>query len=123
MRSWYVDKELYSCIAGCDEKEVVITDERIRHIQERHPGAYDTIEPFIEEALKEPDYILEDRHPNTGLILKAEEENGIRFQIVLRIHTAADAPAYRNSIISAWTISEKRWKRYLSNRNVLYRRE
>ena len=119
-----INIEIYRCIAeNITTDEVVITEERIRHIQERHPGSFEKIEPCLQTALEHPDYILEDRHPNSGLVLKTVEENDVRFQMVLRIHTSADEPAYKNSIISAWEISESRWKNYVNNKKVLYKRE
>ena len=91
-----------------------ITDERIAHIKERHPGDLEQIKPYLNYAIAMPDYILEDEN-NTGLVLKKIEENGLRMQVVLRIHTSTDNPKYKNSIISAWVISESRWKNYVRN--------
>ena len=119
-----INREIYRCIAeNITTDEVVITEERIRHIRERHPGSLEKIEPCLQAALGHPDYILEDKNPNSGLVLKAVEENNVRFQMVLRIHTSADEPEYKNSIISAWVISESRWKNYVNNKKVLYKRE
>lgn len=57
------------------------------------------------------------------MILKSVKENGLRFQMVLRIHTLSDAPEFKNSLISAWEISESRWKNYVKNKKILYKRE
>ena len=119
-----INREIYRCITeNITTDEVVITEERIRHIQERHPGSLEKIAPCLQAALEQPDYILEDKNPNSGLVLKTVEENDVRFQMVLRIHTSADEPEYKNSIISAWEISESRWKNYVNNKKVLYKRE
>ena len=118
-----LDIEKYRCItANIAANEVIITDERIEHIRNHHPGHFELIEPFLEEAIASPDYILEDA-PNTGLILKAIEKNGLRIQMVLRVHTAADSPGFKNSILSAWKISEARWNNYLRNKKILYKSE
>ncbi len=119
-----IDIEKYRCITeNITTDEVVITDERIQHIRERHPGDYEKIERFLKNALEVPDYILEDKNPDSGLILKLVEENGMRFQVVLRIHTSADNPEFKNSIISAWEISDSRWRNYRNNKKILYKRE
>lgn len=99
-----------------------MTEERIQHIQTRHPGHFEDIEPFLEDAIISPDYILEDT-PNTGLVLKWIEENGVRFQLVLRLHTSSDPNGRKNSIISAWKISESRWNNYVRNKKILYKSE
>lgn len=120
-----IDIEKYRCITGdITTDEVIITPERIQHIEERHPGAYDKIKGYLQQALDDPDYILEDeKNPNTGIILKLVDENGIRFQMVLRVHTSTDPDGFKNSIISGWDISESRWKNYVNNKKVLYKKE
>jgi hypothetical protein len=121
----YIDIEKYRCITDdITTDEVIITPERVQHIEESHPGAYDKIKDFLQLALADPDYILEDKkNPNTGIILKMIEENDLRFQMVLRVHTATDPVGFKNSIISAWDISESRWNNYVKNKKILYKRE
>ena len=76
-----LDIEKYSCITSdIPVREVIITDERIAHIRSHHPGHFEAVAPFLRAALEEPDYILEDA-PNTGLILKAFQADGLRVQI------------------------------------------
>lgn len=119
-----LDWEIYSCITSdIVTDEVIITDEHIQHIIEKHPGDFERIRPFLQAALKAPDYILADKNPNTALVLKMIEEDGLRIQVVLRLHTLSDAKGFKNSIISAWEVSESRWNNYLRNKNILYSRE
>ena len=120
-----IDQEIYRCITDdIAVAEVIITDERISHIDARHPGDYALIEPYLPAALDCPDYILQDgSRSNTGLILKSVSMNGLRFQVVLRLQTSIDPAGYYNSIISAWQISESRWNNYLKNKKILYSRE
>lgn len=118
-----LDRELYKCVTSdIATDDVIITSERIQHIKEHHPGHFETIEPFLQTAIVAPDYILKDA-VNTGLILKQIEEKGKRIQVVLRLHTSTDTAGFKNSIISAWEISESRWNNYLRNKNILYKRE
>lgn len=120
-----IDIEKYRCITDdIATDEVIITPERIQHIEERHPGTYDRIKDYFRPALEDPDYILEDhKNPNTGIILKMVEENGIRFQMVLRVQTSTDPAGFKNSIISGWDISASRWRNYVNNKKVLYKKE
>lgn len=118
-----LDVEIYRCITpDIPEREVVITDERIEHIKNHHPGHFEEIGPYLRAAITAPDYILEDA-PKAGLILKEVIDRGVRLQIVLRIHTSTDSPGLKNSIISAWKISESRWNNYLRNKKILYKSE
>ena len=118
-----LDKKLYSCVTNdITTDDVIITDERIRHIREHHPSHFEDIAPFLQAAVASPDYILKDA-PNTGLILKLIEDNGQQIQIVLRLHTSSDEHGYKNSVISAWKISESRWNNYIRNKKILYKKE
>lgn len=120
----YINIERFRCITDdISTSEVIITEERIRHIMERHPGDYEKISPYLQAALDDPDYILADKNPTTALILKTVEEDGLRIQMVLRLHTSTDAEGFKNSVISTWEISESRWNNYLRNKNILYKRE
>lgn len=120
-----INIEIYKCIAeDITTDEVIITDERIQHINSRHPGDYDEIKPYIKDILISPDYILEDSsRKNTGLILKEIRRNGLKFQLILRLHTSADDADFKNSVISVWKISESRMKNYLRNKKILYKSE
>ena len=119
-----IDVEKYKCVTpDITSDEVIITDERIAHIQERHPGNYEIVRPFLQEAITDPDYILGDKRKNTGLILKRIDKNDLHLQIVLRVHTSNDLEGYKNSILSAWCIGENRWKNYINNKKILYKKE
>lgn len=120
----YIDIKKYRCIAeNITTNEVILTQERIQHIKERHPGHFERIEPYLREALKEPDYILKDERVNTGLILKWIEQENLRFQVVLKIHTSTDDSQFKHSILSGWVIREKEYRRLIRKKETLYKRE
>lgn len=121
----HIDKEIYRCIAkDILTDEVIITDNQIRHILERHSDAYEKVVDYLETAIRDPDYIIGDKHPNTGLVVKRfETDSHQHIQIVLRICTVEDEPGYKNSIISCWEISERRLRNYLRNKRILYKKE
>ena len=119
-----IDIEKYRCIT--DEiatDEVIITPERIQHIEERHPGDYEQFVKYVADILENPDYILEANKPNTGVILKEIEENGEKFKVILRVKVESDPAEYRNSILSFWQIGETTWKKNVKNKKILYKRE
>ncbi len=122
--NWYIDIETFKCITNdITTDEVIITEERIQHIKERHNNDFLEIQPYIQDILSMPDYILADsKRENTGLILKQiTENNGLKVQVVLRVHTSKDRKGLKNSIISAWKISDSRWNNYLRNKKILYK--
>ena len=120
-----IDKEIYKCITeDIVTDEVIITDERIGHIKERHPYDYEKYCEYLKLIVEEPDYIVETKKPNTALILKEiKESNERQFKTVLRLTTSTDNPGFKNSIITFMKIDEKEWNRLLRNKLILYKKE
>lgn len=99
--------------------EVVLTKERLKHIMEKHPGEWEALEPYLAQALKDPDYILRDKkRRNTGIVIKKLEQENMF--LALRLQTANDMPGRKNSIITLFRISDKRLKGYLLRGNAIY---
>ena len=119
-----IDREIYKCITeDIVTDEVIITDERIKHVKERHPDDYERFCSYIPQIIEEPDYIIKANKPNTATILKEIMEDGKKFQLVLRIKTSGDDPAFKNSVITFLNINERTWNKYLRNKEILYKRE
>lgn len=107
-----IDIEKYRCITdGITTDEVIITDERIQHIMERHPGDYERYIGYMPEILANPDYILEANKPNTGVVLKEIEDGGKKFKVILRVKVESDPADYKNSILSFWHIGDTTWNK------------
>ena len=119
-----IDRNIYKCITeDIVTDEVVITDERIQHIKERHPGDYERYIKYITRILADPDYILEANKPNTGVILKEIKEGDEKFKLILRVKVENDPADYKNSVLSFWLIGETTWKKNVKNKKILYKRE
>ncbi len=119
-----INKDIYRCVTeDIVTDEVVITDNQIRHIKDRHPNDYERFSQYFAEIVRNPDYIIKANKPDTAVILKEIESNGERFQTVLRLCTSKEPDGYRNSIITFLKIDTKRWERYLRTKEILYKRE
>ena len=60
-----IDIEIYRCVtADIQTSDVIITQQQIEHIQERHPNDYERYFKYVNEILESPDYILEANKPN-----------------------------------------------------------
>ena len=119
-----IDREIFRCIAeDIVTEEVVMTDNQLEHILQRHPEVFPVVMDVVRDTLRDPDYIIEDKHPYTGLVVKRLETGSESLQVVLRICTSEDQPGYKNSVISCWEISERRLKNYLRNKKILYNRQ
>ncbi|MBO5347185.1 MAG: hypothetical protein J6A45_03515 [Lachnospiraceae bacterium] len=119
-----LDKSIYSCMGEVFiTDEVIITNEQLQHVKERHPEVYDNILGYIEIILNSPDYIIEDtKHKHSAMVIKKMETEKEHNLLLLRICTAKDSIGYKNSIITSWEISEKRLNNYLRNKKILYRK-
>ena len=119
-----IDREIFRCIAeDIVTEEVVMTDNQLQHILQRHPEVFPAVLDVLRDILRDPDYIIEDKHPYTGLVVRRLETGSESLQVVLRICTSEDQPGYKNSVISCWEISERRLQNYLRNKKILYNRK
>lgn len=119
-----IDMEKYRCVSDkIRTDEVVITDERIAHIKDHHPNDFERYYKYMEDIVKKPQYILEDKVPATAVILKEYVEAGERFRLILRLAMPSDPASYKNSVITFMEISERKFRKYLRNKKILYNSE
>lgn len=99
--------------------DVIITNERIEHINKRHPGDYEKYRIYLSNCIKNPDYILEDKeNKNTIIILKRIENK--RIHIVIKLQTNNRNINKYNSIITYWQIRERSYKSTIKNNKIIY---
>lgn len=115
----HLDKELYKCVTlDIVTDSVIITNERIKHIRERHPNDFEMYSKYMKDIIHNPDYILEANKPNTALIIKNIEDNDLR--LILRIAVISDNPYYSNSVISFQKTHKREVERLLRSKKILY---
>lgn len=119
-----IDIAKYSVISSnIRTDEVIITEERIKHIRQRHPNDFERYSGCIAAVIETPDYILKSEKPNTAFLLKSFQEGKEWFQLILRLSVEGDAPGYKNSVITFLKVEEKRYNRYLRTKKILYKAE
>ncbi|MBO6178750.1 MAG: hypothetical protein J6O04_06230 [Selenomonadaceae bacterium] len=119
-----IDKNLYSVVTpDITTDEVIISEERIAHIKERHPNDYERFVKYIPEIIAHPDYIISANKAHTAVILKEIEDSGEKFKLILRLKVSDDPTEYRNSVITFWSIGDTTWKKTLKNKVILYSRK
>ena len=119
-----INKNIYKCVTeDITTEEVIITDNQINHIKNRHPNDYENFSSYFSDILSDPDFILEANKPNTAFILKQITENDLTVQLILRLQTSQDPKGYKNSIITFLKIDMKTWNKYLRNKKILYRKD
>ena len=116
--------EIYSCITtDFITDEVIITEEQLSHIREKHPEAYLDSILFDIDVFDDPEYLFKDKKENSGIVVKKiinEEEHSL---LVIKIITSKDNKDYKNSVITGWKITEKRLNNYIRNKNIIYKKE
>ena len=118
-----IDRNIYSCVSrDIVSDNVVLREERVRHIQDHHPNDYERFGQYICQMIEQPDYILETDKPKTAFVLKAFEADGQQFRLILRLHTATDMPEFENSVITFQYIREREYYRLIRNKKILYKR-
>lgn len=120
-----INREIYKCISDdIQTEDVIITEERIQHIKERHPNDYERYCEFLKEIVEQPDYIVETNKSNTALILKEFAiENGETFKTIVWLITSTDDAEFKNSVITFMKINKKEWARLLKNKRILYKKD
>lgn len=118
-----IDREIYKCITeDIVTDEVIITEERIRHIIDRRGKEfYDKYGDKFLSILQDPDYVFKDKK-NTALVCKEFSLDGKYINVALRLVVSTDNPEYKNSIITAVGESRKRFQQRLRNNEVLYKK-
>lgn len=119
-----IDRDIYKCITeDIVTDEVIITDERIKHIIERRGREfYEKYNDKFLSILKEPDYIFRD-NMNTALVCKEFAIDNKYVNLVLRLVVSSDNPEYKNSIITAVGENKRRFQQRLRNHKPLYKKE
>ena len=119
-----IDINIYKCVTeDIQTDEVIITDNQIAHIKERHPDAYEQFSRFFNEILQKPDYIIEANKPDTAIILKEINVGSQKTKTVLKLAASSVSSKLSNSIITFMKIDDKDWNRLLRNKKILYKSE
>ena len=100
--------------------EVIITNERIEHIKNRHPDDYDLFEKHGTDILKNPDIILKDEK-NKGTVFMIKNMPDSNLNVVLRLVLQSDEKR-KNSVMTFYRIREKNLKKLEKKNKVLYKK-
>lgn len=120
-----IDLDLYKCKSkNILTNEVVLTKNRDTHVrEERKREVLIKYRDDLSEIFNDPDYIIDDEsRENTVKVIKYMSDTNIH--IALKLIVAGDEnPHYKNSIITAWEMGNKKLNQLLRNKTVLYKKE
>ena len=113
---------LISTFGHLQTTEVVVTDERIAHIKERHPEDYLLFEQYVRESILSPDILIQDIK-NVGTVFAVKKLPDTNLNVVLRLVLDTDNPDFKNSVMTFYRIREKNLKKLMEKNPVLYIKE
>lgn len=98
--------------------DIILTNERLYgHILISHKKDYEEFQPYIEEVIKNPDYVIEDnKHNDTLIFLKEIEKLNKKCRIVVKLALGKDKEHPKNSIITMMKQNDRTWNQTIGNR-------
>lgn len=98
--------------------KLIITKERIEHINKRHNGDYNLYGKYILQIVNEPDYILQDvDNINTVLYLKKIEE--LNLQVIIKLQTE-NKKDKSNTIITFWHMRKRSYEQIIRKNKIIF---
>ena len=102
--------------------EIIVTNERIDHIKERHPEDYNLFEKYGKESVSFPDLIIKDvKNKSTVFMIKKLPETNLN--VVVRVVLETDNSKWKNSVMTFYRIRERNLKKLIEKNGVLYKKE
>lgn len=100
--------------------QVELTDERMMHIKDHHPGDFDFCVQHIDLSIQDPDIILEDhKNPNTAMFIRCFSETGVNVVIKLSMPNAGDN---RSFIVTVHPAGERSIRKLERKNKIVYKR-
>lgn len=87
--------------------KIIITNERIDHIKQRHPEDYDLFERYGEESVTSPDLVIRNIK-NTGTVFMVKKLPETNLNVVVCVVLEIDDSKLKNSVMTFYRILEKR---------------
>jgi len=102
--------------------KVVLTSERLSHINQKHAADIPWLQQYANSILAAPDYILLD-NKNDGTILMIKHLQTTNLNLVVRLALATDELNKQNSVMTFFRLRDKNLQRLLKLQKTLYKAE
>ena len=102
-----------------NSSEVILRDERLEHIRERHPEIVDVLKDNYVETVNNPDYALKDyKNTDTALFLKKIEDYSIN--LVVKLSASNSDKSLENSTITVYRVRKREVKRLQKKNKIIF---
>lgn len=102
--------------------DVIVTEERIKHIQERHPQDVELFDLYGQETITAPDMIVKDMK-NEGTVFLIKHLPNSNINVVVRLALVTEDEGLKNSVMTFYRIRAKNLVKLLKKNKVIYRKE
>lgn len=103
-------------------KELIIMDERLEHIRQRHPEDVKLFEQYGADCALNPDMVLVDeKHEGTVFMVKHLPDTNLN--VVTRLALDIDDAGRKNSIMTFYRIRDKNLRKLAEKSELLYKNE
>ncbi len=102
--------------------EVIVTEERIKHIRERYPQDVELFELYGQETVSEPDLIIKDGK-NEGTVFMIKNLPDCNINVVIRLVLRTEDEGLKNSVMTFYRIRTRNLEKLLKKNKVIYRKE
>lgn len=93
--------------------EIIVTDERLAHIKERHLIDFKLFEKYAAECVENPDYIIEDiKNSDTVFMIKKLPDTNLNVVSKLALDTKMNG--FKNSVMTFYRIRERNLKKLIA---------
>lgn len=102
--------------------KIIVTNERLLHIQERHPQDYELFEKYGRDSVQNPDYVIRDMK-NDGTVFMVKKLPDTNLNVVVRVVLDTDKAGLQNSVMTFYRIRERNLKKMIEKNALLYKKE
>lgn len=102
--------------------DVIVTEERIKHIRERHPQDVELFELYGTETVAKPDIVIKDMK-NEGTVFMIKHLPDYNINVVVRLALKTEDEGLKNSVMTFYRIRAKNLVKLLRKNKEVYRKE
>lgn len=112
-------KPLVQTFEEIQTDEIIVTDERMEHIMERHPQDYRLFLEYGISTVTNPDFIIKDGKCD-GTIFMVKRLADTNINVVVRVALSTDKKGLKNSVMTSYRLRDRNLKKMMERNEVLY---
>lgn len=102
--------------------EIIVTEERLEHIKERHIEDFTLFEEYCTDVVENPDYIIKDMK-NEGTVFMVKKLSDTNLNVIIRLVLSTDKEGLKNSVMTFYRIRERNLNKLIDKNILLYKAE